>query len=301
MAQETAAAAPEPIFVIALPKSYTSILGGILGQHPGIMSVPELNLFVGDTVADWAVQPGYNIFCDGLLRTVAQLEFGAQTEATVAEALAFLQARADWPVAQVFDLLRDRAAPEILLDQSPIYTQKPAFLKRVLEAYPNARFIHLLRNPVSWVNSIYKWQVGEQILEMFIEADIGLSRRPEPVEIWHAVHTGIDALFADLRPEQTLTVWGEDVVTKPAEATARILDWLGLEHTPELLLEMQHPERSIFAGWGPLGARGGNNPDFLTDPRLRTRDDRDRLMRIDTGAMPVPEEVLSYARSVGYA
>jgi len=291
----------QPIFIVALPKSYTSVFSGMLGQHPGIMSVPELNVFVGDTVLDWATQPMAAIFCDGLIRTVAQLIFGAQTFQTAQSALAWLEARADWTVKQLFDALREAAAPAALLDQSPIYMQKPAFLRRILNNYPKARFIHLARNPVTWANSMEKWGViGEQFMKMFAQSEVGLNRDLEHLELWHAAYSGIEHLFAELEPHQYTRVYGEDVVTRPREMLGEVLDWLNLPNDAMVVEEMMHPENSVFAQWGPPNARGGNNPDFLSAPQLRTRNDREKLMKMDLTKGPIDPEVLDYATRIGY-
>ncbi|WP_081806521.1 sulfotransferase family protein [Actibacterium atlanticum] len=290
---------PQPIFVVALPKSYTSVFSGMLGQHPNLMTTPELNIFVGDTIQQWADQPSANIFCDGLIRTVAQLFFGAQTPQTVQQALDWLQSRASWSVQQLMDALREAAAPAALIDQSPIYMQKPAFLQRILTNYPDARFIHLTRNPVSWVRSMEKWGIyGEEIMRMFAASEVGLTHQPAPLDLWHAAYTGIDRLMEGLRPEQHIKIYGEDVVTRPKEAMKQVLDWLDLPAEEAHLEAMMHPEESIFAGWGPMGARGGNNPDFLTAPQLRTRDDRDDLMTLNPAG--VPQEVVELAVQLGY-
>lgn len=293
---------PPPLFIIALPKSYTTVLGGILGQHPGVVSVPELNLFTGPTVLDWAMQPGHQVFCDGLLRTVAQFEFGMQTAESVSAALAWLQERADWPVTTLFDHLRQRVAPAILLDQSPLYTQRPAFLARIINSYPDARFIHLVRNPTAWVESMGRWgAMGDLILRMYSDPEMGLERPLQPLEIWDVVHDGIGQMLSGLPAHQRITICGEEVVTRPTRVIAETLDWLGLPYDDRTTEDMLHPERSVFASWGPPGARGGNNPDFLSSPHLRLRDDFDELIKIKAGTMAVPTSVRERARTYGYS
>ncbi len=37
-----------PVFVLASPHSEVSRISAMLGQHPGIYAVPELNLFAAD-------------------------------------------------------------------------------------------------------------------------------------------------------------------------------------------------------------------------------------------------------------
>ncbi|MAY32387.1 MAG: hypothetical protein CMM86_07260 [Rhodovulum sp.] len=299
--------APQPVFVLALPKTYTSVFGGMLGQHPGIMGTPELNMFVGETVHDWAYQPAndvlFNVFRDGLLRTLSQLQFGAQTVQTVQAAEQWLVDRQNWPIRDVFEHLRALSAPKILLDQSPIYTAKPAHILRILEAYPNAKFIHLVRNPTGWVKSMLGWQrIGPVLLDMYAKEEQGLNRNPDPVEIWHATHEGIAGLLSQLPEDQWIRVQGETVITDTVPAMRRVVEFLGLSMGPAETEEMMHPENSVFAGWGPPGARGGNNPDFLSDPRLKlkTVEQLPGLLKIQTDAMNVPPEALTFARELGY-
>lgn len=292
---------PEPLFLITLPKTTSTIFSAMLGQHPMVVSVPELNLFVGATVQDWADQPANRIFCDGLLRTVAQLEFGMQTEATVPGALAWLEARASWPVNGLFDHLRQQVAPAMLMDQSPLYSQMPGHLARILAAYPGARFIRLVRNPVGWTQSMARWgATGEMLLRMYPEGPRSAGQPLDPLAVWHGVNSRLDAALAHLPETHRITIRGEDVMTDPKAVMARMLDWLGLPRDEAVLGRMLHPEESVFANWGPPGARGGNNPDFLSAPRLRVRDDRETLMQVDRNAMPIADDVLSLARSYGY-
>ena len=42
----------DPLFVIAPPRSYTSVIGGMLGQHPETYGLPEVNLSHGHTLGD---------------------------------------------------------------------------------------------------------------------------------------------------------------------------------------------------------------------------------------------------------
>lgn len=291
----------QPIFLIALPKSYTTVFGGILGQHPMVETVPELNLFIGDKVIDWANQQAPHVFCDGLLRTVAQMLFGDQTAATVEQALDWLRERSDWPVEKVFDTLRDIAAPAAILDQSPLYSKQPSFLMRIMKTYPEARFIHLVRNPTSWVKSVENWgNAGNMVFNMYTSAERGLNHAPDPLDIWHAAHTGIDSILGQLPKEQVITLTGEDTVTRPKEMMSQVLDWLGYDYDDGTLTDMMHPERSVYACWGPPGARGGNNPDFLTDARLRLRDDREKLMKMDRDRFTLSDELAEYAGGYGY-
>src|SRR5262249_48851958 len=80
---------------------------------------------------------------EGLLRALAELEFGGQTAETVARAADWLHARRDWPVAQVFNLLLDRVRPRAGIDKTPLTAMSPQAMERVYALCPRARFLHL--------------------------------------------------------------------------------------------------------------------------------------------------------------
>ena len=42
----------QPLFILALPRSYTSLIAGMLGQHPQAYGLPELNLFTVDRLIE---------------------------------------------------------------------------------------------------------------------------------------------------------------------------------------------------------------------------------------------------------
>lgn len=289
---------PEPVFIIGLPNSYTTITAAMLGQHPALEMVPELNLFVGETVADWAAQPGGRPMAAGLLRTVAQLVFGAQTAETVHRAEDWLAERAGWSAAHLFDHLRAAVAPAALIEQSPRHCMYPASLDRITRHYPNARYIRLTRNPARWLRSVANWgESGTVFLDRFMghHAADGTAGR---YALWHMVTESVELFLAERVPGQILHVRGEDVVGHPRQTMARIAGWAGLAAGPAEVEAMLHPERSVYACWGPPGAHAGFNPDFMSAPSLRPASDPERLLRLD--AEDLPPGTADYARSLGY-
>ena len=72
---------PQPIFILGAPRSFTSLVCTMLGQHPEAYGVPELNLFITETLEQMLQRlKGVRQFqMHGLLRTVSQLYAGEQT------------------------------------------------------------------------------------------------------------------------------------------------------------------------------------------------------------------------------
>src|SRR5262245_875259 len=84
-----------PVFILAPPRSFTSIVCAIIGQHPDMYGLPELNLFNTATMVEWWKLGDKATFprVDGALRTIAELFFGGQNEQTIREARGWLRRR----------------------------------------------------------------------------------------------------------------------------------------------------------------------------------------------------------------
>lgn len=99
--------------------------------------------------------------------------------------------------------------------------------------------------------------------------DLGPCSAPgDPEPLWLETHRNILSFLDTVPGPLQRRVRGEDVLGDPDRALTDLAAWLGLRATPECLDEMRHPERSPFAGFGPVGARFGNDPKFLEQPAL---------------------------------
>ena len=96
------------------------------------------------------------------------------------------------------------------------------------------------------------------------------SQDSDPQRGWYAAHMNICEFLQSVPAAQQMQVRGEDVLTDPDPSLHCIAEWLGLRTDTEALEAMKHPERSPYAGFGPPGARYGNDPFFLSNPALRT-------------------------------
>ncbi len=104
-----------PLFVLSTARSYSSVVATMVGQHPECASLPELKLFAYDTIGDleaslpryWSDR-GITHRSPGLVRAIAQFEFGGQRPEALLSARAWLSERSHWSGADV--LRRTHAA-----------------------------------------------------------------------------------------------------------------------------------------------------------------------------------------------
>jgi Sulfotransferase family len=255
-----------PVLILSPPRSFSSVVCAMLGQHPQLAAFPELNLFVADTVHgifEYVEASGAARLLDGTVRALAELRTGIQSEEATREQRRWLEARADWPVKRLYDHLLDLVHPRVGVDKSPLTAISPSFLGRAYALYPAARFIHLTRHPVTAIGSLRR---------LFPAESSGVSETRSVTRAtwaWVLTHRTILDFVVPLPPEQTFRARGEDLVSRPNEFLPRLATWLGVSPATRAIEAMKQPERSSYAREGPPGAPGGNDPGFLHEPQLR--------------------------------
>jgi hypothetical protein len=253
-----------PVFLLAPARSYSSVVGTMLGEHPDLYGFPELTMFEAATVGERldgqplikAEREEWNPTA-GLERALALLDGGSQDATSVASARAWLEARRSWRGEHVLDHLFERVAPLVPVEKSPGTVGEEQSLQRLAAAYPRARLLHLTRHPVTTA-----WSMQNAFV---------LHDHPEHcVRAWTTVHARIAAFAAPLDPARVLRVRAEDVLNDGGSTLRRIAAWLGVRGDDAAIDAMLHPERSPYATLGPAGASGGNDPRFLREPALRS-------------------------------
>lgn len=310
-------APPAPLFILAPPRSYTSVVGGILGQHPDAYGLPEVNLSLGDTLgAVWSAVSLPGTFGKaGLLRLLAQLHEGRQTEDAVIRAQQWIQHRLHWPVGRVFAHLQEAIGPQLMVEKSPWNTMRPENLERLLRVFPEASFLHLTRHPRTAGRS--SAELRRKLQETGAAEAEGIAPPPaittgagashfDPERLWLRAHQNILEFAATLPPGQCMRIKGEALLTDLQRYLPQICDWLGVAADADSITAMLHPETSPYACLGPPGAPYGNDPNFIASPAL----DLDRLARIGEPPLEGPLDwaperefsapVLKLARQFGY-
>ena len=272
----------QPVFVLALPRSFSSIVSTMLGQHPQMYGLPDLELFAAETVGEWWELCAEATFprAHGALRAVAELFFGEQTEETIKFAHSWLRRRAHFTTGYLLETLATKVAPRIVVEKSTSNVYQPKSLRRATQMFPGARLIHLVRHPRGHGESVLKFlrerEKGRvpathwmRRLAAFPDSNRGVSGELDPQHGWLALHTNICKFLEAVPQQQQLRVRGEDILTDPDRHLREVAGWLGLRTDNAAIEEMKHPERSPYACFGPTGARFGKDCFFLENPVLR--------------------------------
>ena len=259
---------PPPGFIISCVRSYSSLVCGMIGQHPELYGLPEVNLAMADRVSATlglllTLRP---VSLHGLYRTIAELEFGGQTDETIALASKWVDARRDWTSAELFHHIAVLVAPRALVEKSPSSVAFIRHLDRLLEAFPQARFLHLTRHPRPTCKSIHT-------IVSSTDAKKGTNRaeQTDAERMWTKMNANAFEFIEQLPVGQGMRIRGEDLLTDPDIYLRQICAWLGIRFSAEALDAMKHPELSPFAHIGPDTARFGNDPNYLNNPEFTQR------------------------------
>ncbi len=282
-----------PIFILSHAHAYSSISIAILGSHPQMYWFPELRLFnahsLGEALDTFggprdtygeALDPGgelqdvpigetERLRMSGAVRSVAQVIFGSQSEEMVDKAWSWVREHREMSTAEFFDRLLEKVAPRIGIEKSPDTSASEAHLMLCNESYPRARFVHLVRHPVTATESLQ-----QKMKEAFAAANVGsrssaeLYRRSS--RIWFSVNQRIVRFCEGIDSSRVLRLRAEDLLNSPIDSARLFCEWAGLDTSDESIAKMMHPEESPFAKPGPAHAPGGEHDHFLQSPSIHS-------------------------------
>ncbi|MES0872762.1 hypothetical protein [Sinimarinibacterium thermocellulolyticum] len=250
-----------PLFVLAAPFCGASYVAGCLGMHPRLYAVPELCLLMADDVGElldiFRLSQGPQ--ADGLLRTIAQLEFGAQDDASIAAANDWLAQRSAWRTAQLLEEIAARVAPRRLVVPDTEAPLRPLDLRRLRRGYADAGVLHLTRHPWTQGCLLDAWAQDRLFVPPDYKDHGFIPALIEPQLPWLRCNRNIETAFA----ERARHLRVEDVETADDVTLAQLCEIAGVDADADALAAMREPERWIYAGYGPGAAPYGLEADVL--------------------------------------
>jgi len=302
---------PPPIFLIAPPRSFTTLVSGMLGVHPEVYGVPELTIFYRNTLEElWrlgrADTSSDTRMRHGILRAVAEIVFGEQSDEAIAGAEHWCARRQYRPVGEVFNELRLLVAPLRLLEKSPDYTLKPQAMENLFSSCPDAQILFLTRHPVGQCKSTLSINDGAFPINCNSFAFEDDKAILDPQIAWHDMNVNVINFLENTVPAtQYLRLKGEVLLAQPEEELKKLCRWLNIRDDDAAVDAMMHPQTSPFANFGPITAMFGNDPNFQRNPYF-SKQEAIKMPPLDAplpwrsdGAKLYPE-VVALAREFGY-
>jgi hypothetical protein len=234
-----------PVLIGACPRSGTTLLRGILDNHPDLAMPGETNFMFWLTrhrrqfgnlakpenrakLAAWIV--------DSEGRGAKRIQ-GRATREEVIERMVDRGPTIGSVFAAGYEFYAERHGAQRWGDKRP---GNAPWIATMFELFPNAQFINLIRDP--------RGAAASQVPLGWDEPEVAL---PSAVATWERAVQRVDLHAPNLRPDQLLDVRFEDLLRFPADTLDAILAFLGLRSSPEILTEMITSERrgQFREGW----------------------------------------------------
>jgi tetratricopeptide (TPR) repeat protein len=202
-----------PILVLGLPRSGTTLVERILGRHPDVASLGEVNAFAFAVMRLGAPAAGK----EELIRKSARIEPA-------------LLGRDYWTALTGYG----REAPR-LIDKTPLNF---LYLGLMAAAMPQARFVHLRRHPLASCYAMYKTLFQSGYPFSYDLSDLGR---------YYLAYDRLMQHWRELLPGRVLDLDYEALVDDAEGMTRRLLEWCGLSWHEACLRFHEDPSPSATA------------------------------------------------------
>jgi len=257
---------PRAIFILAPPRSGTTLLRVMLAGHPQLFAAAELQLLGFNTLRERraAYSGKYSLWLEGTVRVVMQIQ---GCDADQAKRILARYEDQGMTTKQFYRVLQDWIAPQTLVDKSPSYALDLAMLKRAECDFQDALYIHLVRHPYAMVRSFECYRL-EQVFFMpehpFSALELGEL-------VWVISHQNIVEFLDGVPEERWYRMRFEELVRRPQVVMEQMCRQLGLEYHPDLIEPYKDKEKKmtdgIYAASAPMGDRKFNEYQGI-DPNV---------------------------------
>ncbi len=235
-----------PVFIAGPERSGTSLIYALLASHPGIAMSRRTNMWTHyyNQYGDISQPENFERCLSMMMRYKRLLKLNPDPERIRRE---FWEGEQTY--ARLFALLEEHFAEQL---GKPRWGDKSLNTERyadqIIKAYPDARIIHMLRDPRDrYSSSLKRWKVSR--------SGIGGA-----TALWLTT-LKLANRNKSLYPEQYMLVRYEDLVSKPEEMLRIICAFIGEEFAPEML-SMQGAQQ--FRDDGGNSSYGQREPGKIT-------------------------------------
>jgi amino acid adenylation domain-containing protein len=241
-----AARNPRAIFILAAPRSGTTLLRVMLAGHPRLFAPPELELLSFPTLAERhrAFQGRDSFWLEGLIRAVMEIRGCGAPDAR--EIIAACE-REQMTVLRFYGLLQEWLGDRILVDKTPSYALDPRVLERAEAGFTAPFYIHLLRHPYGMIRSFEEARLDQ----IFFRREHSFTRRELAELIWVVSHQNVVDFLSRVPPERQHRMRFEELVRQPRRVLQGLCTAAGLELHPDMMRPYQPASRRMADGIGP--------------------------------------------------
>ncbi len=234
---------PPAIFILAPPRSGTTLLRIMLAGHPQLFAANELQLLHFNTLQERkdAYTGKFSLWSEGTIRTIMELK---NCNADEAKSIMQTFEKENLSTQDFYHTLQNWVGNRIIVDKSPSYAMDKMALEKAEADFDNAIFIHLSRHPYSMIKSFEKMHMDQV---MFLKKHNYNSRNTGEL-IWTESHHNIDNFLKGIPADRQFRIIYEDLVQQPKQVMEAMCETIGLPFHPNLLNPYLDIEKKMTDG-----------------------------------------------------
>ncbi len=234
---------PPAVFVLAPPRSGTTLMRVMLGGHPRLFAPPELELLSHNTLAERrASYTGRDAFwLEGLVRAVMEIRGCTAEEATE---ITTRWADETWTARQAYGQLQEWLRGRMLVDKTPSYALDRAILERAEEDFSEPLYVHLVRHPCGMIRSFEEAKLDQ----IFFRQEHPFGRRELAELIWLVSQENILGFLESVPRRRWHRVHFEELLREPEAELRRLCGFLSLDFDPAMVRPYEGKARRMTDG-----------------------------------------------------
>ena len=231
------------IFILAPPRSGTTLLRVMLAGHPKLFAAAELQLLGFHDMVERrdAYQGKFALWLEGAVRALMELK---GCDADQAKAILEEYEEEGLTTREVYAEFQDLLGDRLLVDKSPSYALDPASLRKADREFEDAVFVHLVRHPYAMIQSFVKYRLDQVMYLRDHEFD---ARRLAEL-IWLVSHRNIIDFLDTVPQERQCRIVFEDMVCEPEPAMRGFCERVGIGYDEALVNPYADIEKKMVDG-----------------------------------------------------
>lgn len=231
------------LFILAPPRSGTTLLRVMLAGHPDIFAASELQLLGFNTLNERreAYTGKYSLWLEGVIRAIMEIK-GCDTD----EAWRIMDEyeQRHTTTKQFYRILQNWIGDKILADKSPSYVLDLSTLEKAERDFDNPLYVHMVRHPYATVRSFVRYHM-DQVL--FLK-DHSFTPRQLAELVWLISHQNTAKFLKNVPQHRQYFMRFEDLVNNPQGITEQMCRTLGLKYNPNLTKPYENIDKKMTNG-----------------------------------------------------
>ncbi len=243
---------PPAIFILAPPRSGTTLLRVMLAGHSALFAGSELQLLSFETLEQRreAFSGKFSLWQEGTIRTIMELK---ACDAKKAKSIMASYEQQNVTTKEFYRILQDQLDGKMLVDKSPSYAFDPASLQKAERDFSEPLYIHLVRHPYAMVRSFESYHM-DQVLFLY---DHPFNPRQLGELVWTVSHQNILSFLKGVPPQRQHRLYFEELVKSPQENLEALCQTFGLTFHPEMVQPYKNLDKKmtdgLYADSTPMG------------------------------------------------